>query len=70
MASTRLYGGSITQLGKTIKKFGWQCTFVDVDDHEATCPSTFGKGVVFKVDKHDRFLVDRYDCFTPSAEER
>ena len=35
MASTRLYGGSITQLGKTIKKFGWLCTFVDVDDHQS-----------------------------------
>jgi len=33
VASNRLYGGSITQFGKTIKKFNWDCTFVDVDDH-------------------------------------
>mmetsp|Transcript_127375 Transcript_127375/g.317945 ORF Transcript_127375/g.317945 Transcript_127375/m.317945 type:complete len:646 (-) Transcript_127375:69-2006(-) len=32
IASNKLYGGSITQFGKTIKKFGWDCTFVDVDD--------------------------------------
>jgi O-acetylhomoserine (thiol)-lyase len=30
VASNKLYGGSITQFGKTIKKFGWNCTFVDV----------------------------------------
>jgi O-acetylhomoserine (thiol)-lyase len=35
VASTRLYGGSITQFGKTFKKFGWTCHFVDVDDPEA-----------------------------------
>ncbi len=32
VASTRLYGGSITQFGKTFKKFGWQTEFVDTDD--------------------------------------
>merc|ERR1712176_770581 len=32
VASNKLYGGSITQFGKTIKKFNWECTFVDVDD--------------------------------------
>jgi O-acetylhomoserine (thiol)-lyase len=35
VASTRLYGGSITQFGKTFKKFDWHARFVDVDDHEA-----------------------------------
>lgn len=35
VASTRLYGGSITQFGKTFGKFGWRCRFVDVDDPEA-----------------------------------
>ena len=35
IASTRLYGGSITQLGKTFKKFAWQADFVDVDDIDA-----------------------------------
>ena len=32
IASNRLYGGSITQFGKTFKKFDWQVKFVDVDD--------------------------------------
>ncbi|MEQ9607203.1 MAG: O-acetylhomoserine aminocarboxypropyltransferase [Kiloniellaceae bacterium] len=35
IASTRLYGGSITQFGKTFKKFDWQADFVDVDDPDA-----------------------------------
>lgn len=35
VASTRLYGGSITQFGKTFKKFGWDCAFVDMDDMDA-----------------------------------
>ncbi|EKX47568.1 hypothetical protein GUITHDRAFT_157598 [Guillardia theta CCMP2712] len=34
VASNKLYGGSITQLGKTIKKFAWSCDFVDVDDFD------------------------------------
>jgi hypothetical protein len=29
------YGGTITQFGKTIRKFGWDATFVDVDDPPA-----------------------------------
>ena len=32
ISSNKLYGGSITQFGKTIQKFGWDCTFVDTDD--------------------------------------
>jgi O-acetylhomoserine (thiol)-lyase len=35
VASTRLYGGSITQFGKSFKKFDWHCDFVDFDDLEA-----------------------------------
>ena len=35
VASTRLYGGSITQFSQTIKRFGWSCTFVDFDDLDA-----------------------------------
>jgi O-acetylhomoserine (thiol)-lyase len=35
VASTRLYGGSVTQLGQTIKRFGWSVTFVDFDDLDA-----------------------------------
>ena len=32
VASTRLYGGSITQFGKSFKKFGWDARFVDTTD--------------------------------------
>jgi O-acetylhomoserine (thiol)-lyase len=32
VASSKLYGGSITQFGKSFKKFGWNCHFVDPDD--------------------------------------
>jgi O-acetylhomoserine (thiol)-lyase len=32
IAASRLYGGSVTQLGKTFKKFAWTTAFVDVDD--------------------------------------
>ncbi|MDU9002724.1 O-acetylhomoserine aminocarboxypropyltransferase/cysteine synthase family protein [Sedimentitalea todarodis] len=35
VASTRLYGGTITQFGNTIKRFGWSATFVDFDDLDA-----------------------------------
>ena len=34
ISATRLYGGSITQFGKTFKKFDWHCDFVDVDEPE------------------------------------
>jgi O-acetylhomoserine (thiol)-lyase len=32
IASTRLYGGTVTQFSQTIKRFGWSCKFVDFDD--------------------------------------
>lgn len=35
VVSSRLYGGSITQFGQTIKRFGWSATFVDFDDVDA-----------------------------------
>ncbi|MEL6169348.1 MAG: O-acetylhomoserine aminocarboxypropyltransferase/cysteine synthase family protein [Pseudomonadota bacterium] len=35
VASTRLYGGTVTQLSNTIKRFGWSTTFVDFDDLDA-----------------------------------
>ncbi|MFD0979673.1 O-acetylhomoserine aminocarboxypropyltransferase/cysteine synthase family protein [Tropicimonas aquimaris] len=35
VASTKLYGGTITQFTQTIKRFGWSCTFVDMDDEDA-----------------------------------
>ncbi|MFT3687536.1 O-acetylhomoserine aminocarboxypropyltransferase/cysteine synthase family protein [Paenirhodobacter sp.] len=35
VASTRLYGGTITQFSQTFKRFGWSATFVDFDDPAA-----------------------------------
>ncbi len=35
VVSTRLYGGSITQFSQTIKRFGWEAKFVDIDDLDA-----------------------------------
>lgn len=35
VASTRLYGGSVTQLSNSIKRFGWSAKFVDFDDTDA-----------------------------------
>lgn len=32
VASTRLYGGTVTQFSQTIKRFGWSAKFVDLDD--------------------------------------
>ncbi|MCF8487360.1 MAG: PLP-dependent transferase [Rhodobacteraceae bacterium] len=32
IASTRLYGGTMTQFSQTIKRFGWSARFVDFDD--------------------------------------
>ena len=32
VVSTRLYGGSITQFSQTIRRFGWEAKFVDIDD--------------------------------------
>ena len=35
VVSTRLYGGSVTQFSQTIKRFGWEAKFVDIDDLDA-----------------------------------
>ena len=35
VASTRLYGGTVTQFSHTIRRFGWSATFVDFDDPDA-----------------------------------
>ncbi|MQQ08954.1 bifunctional O-acetylhomoserine aminocarboxypropyltransferase/cysteine synthase [Epibacterium sp. SM1979] len=35
VASTRLYGGTVTQFSQTIKRFGWSAKFVDFDDPAA-----------------------------------
>ena len=34
IASTRLYGGTIQQFSNTIKKFGWNAKFVDIDNFD------------------------------------
>ncbi len=34
VTSNKLYGGSITQFGRSFKKFGWDAIFVDPDDPE------------------------------------
>ncbi|RFP85926.1 bifunctional O-acetylhomoserine aminocarboxypropyltransferase/cysteine synthase [Rhodobacteraceae bacterium 63075] len=35
VASTRLYGGTVTQFSQTIRRFGWEAKFVDFDDTDA-----------------------------------
>ncbi|MEO1000261.1 MAG: aminotransferase class I/II-fold pyridoxal phosphate-dependent enzyme [Pseudomonadota bacterium] len=35
VASTRLYGGTVTQLSHTIRRFGWEVKFVDTEDLDA-----------------------------------
>jgi O-acetylhomoserine (thiol)-lyase len=35
VASTRLYGGTVTQFTQTIRRFGWSAKFVDIDDEAA-----------------------------------
>jgi O-acetylhomoserine (thiol)-lyase len=35
VASTRLYGGTLTQFSQTFKRFGWSATFIDFDDLDA-----------------------------------
>ena len=35
VASTRLYGGTVTQFTQTFKRFGWEARFVDLDDEDA-----------------------------------
>lgn len=35
VASTRLYGGTVTQFSQTIHRFGWDAHFVDFDDLDA-----------------------------------
>lgn len=35
VASTRLYGGTVTQFSQTIRRFGWSAKFVDFDDLDA-----------------------------------
>ncbi len=35
VSSNRLYGGTVTQFGQTIKRFGWSARFVDTEDLDA-----------------------------------
>jgi O-acetylhomoserine (thiol)-lyase len=43
VASTKLYGGSVNQMGHSYKKFGWNTTFVDPDD-----PKNFERAITPK----------------------
>ena len=45
VSSTKLYGGSITQFGKTFRKFDWHCSFVDMDDIDAVRQAAAAPGV-------------------------
>ena len=47
VASNRLYGGTVTQFGRTIQRFGWSVKFVDTEDLEA---------VENAVDEHTRAM--------------
>ncbi|TPE53664.1 O-acetylhomoserine aminocarboxypropyltransferase/cysteine synthase family protein [Amaricoccus solimangrovi] len=44
IASTRLYGGTVTQFSQSMKRFGWDARFVDFDDlaaiEDAACDDT------------------------------
>lgn len=41
IASTRLYGGTVTQFSHTIRRFGWSARFADTEDRSSqTCPAT------------------------------
>ena len=42
VASTRLYGGTVTQFSQTIKRFGWSAKFVDMDDPKAVAAAIDG----------------------------
>ena len=42
IASTRLYGGTVTQFSQTIKRFGWSAKFVDFDDLDALAAAIDG----------------------------
>ncbi len=43
VASTRLYGGSVTQFSQAFKHFGWDVRFVDTDDLEAVKAACDGR---------------------------
>ncbi|MFC3169368.1 O-acetylhomoserine aminocarboxypropyltransferase/cysteine synthase family protein [Paracoccus fontiphilus] len=42
VASTRLYGGTVTQFSQTIRRFGWSARFVDFDDLDALAAAIDG----------------------------
>lgn len=42
VASTRLYGGTVTQFTQTIRRFGWSARFVDLDDTDAVAAAIDG----------------------------
>ncbi|WP_374299909.1 O-acetylhomoserine aminocarboxypropyltransferase/cysteine synthase family protein [Paracoccus sp. (in: a-proteobacteria)] len=42
VASTRLYGGTVTQFSQTIRRFGWSARLVDFDDLDALAAAIDG----------------------------
>ncbi|MBE3639182.1 O-acetylhomoserine aminocarboxypropyltransferase/cysteine synthase family protein [Mangrovicoccus algicola] len=42
VASSRLYGGTVTQFSQTIRRFGWEAKFVDFDDPGAIAAAIDG----------------------------
>ena len=53
VASTRLYGGTVTQFTHTIRRFGWSARFVDTEDLAAR------RGRDRRADAGDLLQVDR-----------
>jgi O-acetylhomoserine (thiol)-lyase len=62
VASTRLYGGTVTQFSQTIKRFGWSAKFVDFDDLDAVkaMPSTTTPARSSAKHRQSRRLHHRY----------
>ena len=56
VASTRLYGGTITQFSQTIKRFGWEAKFVDFDDEDAV--KAAGGLFVLATERHESRRID------------
>ena len=60
VASTRLYGGTVTQFTHTIRRFGWSARFVDTDDLAAVEAAVDGetKAIFCEFDRQSRRLRD------------
>ncbi len=62
VASTRLYGGTITQFSQTIKRFGWGVKFVDLDDLDAlrAAADDDTRAIFCEIDLEPRRLCHRH----------